>query len=332
MTMHALLVAVDGGQTATKALVAELDGTVRAAGRGGPSDHFHGPGGVEKNRTAIHDAVASALSAAMADSVQVGSIGLGLTGAPSGRYHSNVAETIVREIVPAATITIVPDYITNLAGASAGEPGVVLIAGGGSIAYGVTADGREALAGGFGYLLGDEGSAFDIGLAAIAAVCRAEDRRGEPTSLRETVLAHFGIAGIREIPRVVYEAGFARERVSLLAPAVATAARAGDDVALHIMARAGHDLATTALGVIRQLFHPGDAVDVYLTGGVFNAGAPLLDPFHAALHEGWPTAQSRRPRFPPVVGGLILAARAIGQRVDDSWLGTVEATLCQNEP
>jgi N-acetylglucosamine kinase-like BadF-type ATPase len=112
---------------------------------------------------------------------------------------------------------------------------------------------------------------------------------------------------------------------------VATAARAGDDVALRIMARAGHDLATTALGVIRQLFHPGDAVGVYLTGGVFNAGAPLLDPFHAALHEGWPTAESRRPRFPPVVGGLILAARAIGQRVDDSWLGTVEATLCQNE-
>src|ERR671912_813050 len=317
--MRALLVAVDGGQTATKAVVAELDGTVLAAGRGGASDHFHGPGGIEKNRTAIHEAVASALSAARADPAQVGSIGLGLTGAPSGRYRGNVAESIVREIVPAATITIVPDYVTNLAGASGGEPGVVLISGGGSIAYGVTAEGRETLAGGFGYLLGDEGSAFDVGLAAIAAVCRAEDRRGEPTSLRETVLAHFGIAGIREIPRVVYEAGFARERVSLLAPSVAMAARAGDNVALHIMARAGRDLATTALGVIRQLFHPGDAVGVYLTGGVFNAGAPLLDPFHAALHEGWPTAESRRPRFPPVVGGLILAARAIGQRVDDSW-------------
>ena len=72
--------------------------------------------------------------------------------------------------------------MTNLAGASGGDPGVVLIAGGGSIGFGVTADGREALAGGFGYLLGDEGSAFDIGLRAIAAACRAEDRRGEPTS------------------------------------------------------------------------------------------------------------------------------------------------------
>ncbi|MCD6058832.1 MAG: putative N-acetylglucosamine kinase [Thermomicrobiales bacterium] len=329
--MRALLVAVDGGQTATKAVVAELDGTVLAAGRGGASDHFHGPGGIEKNRTAIHEAVASALSAARADPAQVGSIGLGLTGAPSGRYRGNVAESIVREIVPAATITIVPDYVTNLAGASGGEPGVVLIAGGGSIAYGVTAEGREALAGGFGYLLGDEGSAFDIGLAAISAACRAEDRRGESTSLRQTVLAHFGIAGIREIPRVVYEAGFARERIALLAPAVAAAAREGDEQALRILARAGHELATTALGVVRQLFQPGDAVGVYLTGGVFNAGAPLVDPFHAALHEGWPAAKARSPRFPPVVGGLILAARAIGQPADDSWLDTVAATLCQRE-
>jgi N-acetylglucosamine kinase-like BadF-type ATPase len=331
VTMGGLLVAVDGGQTATKALVAARDGTVLAAGRGGASDHFHAPGGVEKNRAAIHEAVASTLSAANADPARVGSIGLGLTGAPSGRYHGNVAESIVREIVPAATITIVADYVTNLAGASGGEPGVVLIAGGGSIAYGVTADGRQALAGGFGYLLGDEGSAFDIGLAAISAACRAEDRRGEPTSLRETVLTHFGIAGMREIPRVVYEAGFARERIALLALAVAAAARDGDDMALRIMARAGHELATTALGVIRQLFQPGDAVGVYLTGGVFNAGAPLLNPFNAALHEGWPAAASRSPRFPPVVGGLILAARAIGQPADDAWLDTVAATLCQRE-
>jgi len=324
-------VAVDGGQTATKALVAALNGTVLAAGRGGPSDHFHGPGGLEKNRIAIHEAVNSTLSAAGVDPAQVGSIGLGLTGAPSGRYHGNVAETIVREVVPAAAITIVPDYVTNLAGASGGGQGVVLIAGGGSIAYGVTADGREALAGGFGYLLGDEGSAFDIGLAAISAACRAEDRRGEPTSLRQKVLAHFGIAAMREIPRIVYEAGFARERISLLSPAVAAVALEGDVVSLRIMARAGHELATTALGVIRQLFQPGDPVGVYLTGGVFNAGAPLLDPFLAALHEGWATAEAKLPRFPPVVGGLILAARGIGQSVDGSWLDTVEATLRQRE-
>ena len=133
MTAVPLLMAVDGGQSATKALIARRDGAVLGSGRGGPSDHFHGTGGIEKNRRAIHEAVLSALSAAGADAGDVASIGLGLTGAPTGGEQNSIVDEIVREILPAATVTVVPDYVTNLAGASAGEPGVVLIAGGGSI-------------------------------------------------------------------------------------------------------------------------------------------------------------------------------------------------------
>ncbi len=332
MAARSLLVAVDGGQTATKALVATVDGTVLAAGRGGPSDHFHGPGGVEKNRRAIQEAVRSVLSAAGADPQDVVSIGLGLTGAPTGGEQTPVVHQIVREILPAPAIAVVPDYVTNLAGASGGEPGVVLIAGGGAIGYGLTADGREALAGGFGYLLGDEGSAFDIGLRAIAAACRAEDRRGQPTSLRAVTLAHFGIATMRAIPRVVYQEGFSRERISLLAPAVVDAARNGDTAARRILATAGEELATTALGVIRQLFPNGEPVAVYLTGGVFGAGDALLVSFQATLHEGWPTADARLPRFPPVVGGLIVAIRALGREPDASWLDTVRISLGEETP
>ena len=327
MVSERLLLAVDGGQTATKALVARLDGTVLAAGRGGPSDHFHGPGGVEKNRRAIHEAVGSALSAATVAPEQVAATGLGLTGAPAGGEQTPVVHEIVREVLPATAVAVVADYVTNLAGASAGEPGVVLIAGGGAIGYGVTGDGREALAGGFGYLLGDEGSAFDIGRRAIAAACRAEDLRDEPTGLRRAVGEHFGIGAMREIPRVIYRAGFSRERISLLAPAVAEAAQGGDNAARRIMATAGEELARMALGVIRQLFREGDAVAVYLTGGVFGAGDVLLDPFRAALRVGWRQAEARPPRFPPTVGGLILAARALGHPTDPRWLSTVACSL-----
>jgi glucosamine kinase len=327
-----LLVAVDGGQTATKALVARCDGTVLGAGRGGPSDHFHGAGGVEKNRRAIHEAVRSALTAAKADPGDVASIGLGLTGAPAGGEQTPIVSDIVREILPAAIVKVVPDYVTNLAGASGGAPGVVLIAGGGSIGFGVTEDGREALAGGFGYLLGDEGSAFDIGLRAIAAACRAEDRRGETTSLVTAVLEHFDIATMRTIPRVVYRAGFARERISLLAPAVSQAAATGDAEAGRIMAAAGEELACIAVGVMRQLFQTDENVTVYLTGGVFGAGECLLGPFRTALHAQWSSATSRFPRFPPAVGGLILAARALGDAPDGSWLEAISESLGQAQP
>jgi glucosamine kinase len=327
MVEQPLLVSVDGGQTATKALVARVNGTVLASGRGGPSDHFHAPDGVERNRRAIHGAVQSALSAASVDPREVVAIGLGLTGAPEGGDQDPIVAEIVREILPTAAFTVVADYVTNLAGASRGNPGVVLIAGGGAISYGITDNGRTALAGGFGYLLGDEGSAFDIGKQAIRAACRAEDRRGKPTTLLAIVREHFAIPAMRVIPRVVYRAGFPREQISLLAPAVTAAAQAGDAVARGILAAAGEELATTALGVIRQLFQDGDRVDVYLTGGVFNAGEVLLVPFRETLRAIWPAAEAKAPEFPPVVGGLILAARADGQATDSEWFDRVRATL-----
>jgi glucosamine kinase len=325
-----LLVAVDGGQTATKALVARRNGAILAAGRGGPSDHFHGPDGIEKNRRAIHGAVNAALENAGVDPRDVAAIGLGLTGAPTGGNQDPIVAEIVRAILPTAAYTVVADYVTNLAGASAGNPGVVLIAGGGAIGYGVTTDGRSALAGGFGYLLGDEGSAFDIGLRAIAAACRAEDRRGEATALHGVVCAHFAIPEMRAIPRVVYRAGFPREQISLLAPKVTAAAHDGDRIAQRILAAAGEELAVTALGVIRQLFQEEDSVTVYLTGGVFNAGERLLGPFREALHAGWPTAEARAPEYPPAVGGLILAARTAGQETDALWFHQIRATLAES--
>jgi len=327
MVEGSLLLAIDGGQTATKSLVSRLDGTVVGVGLGGPSDHFHIEGGVEKNRRAIHAAIATALTDAGAQRGEVAAVTLGLTGAPPKGDQTPVVHEIVREVLSPQQINVVPDYVTNLAGASGGEPGVVLIAGGGAIGYGITAEGMEAIAGGFGFLLGDEGSAFNIGLKAIAAAARAADRRAEPTTLQGIVEEHFAISTMKQITRIVYRAGFSRDQISLLSPKVARAAGEGDRPAGAIMRYAGAELAYTALGVIRQLYVPGDAVGVYLTGGVFKAGSLVTDPFRATLESGWATAEAFEPRFPPAVGGVILAARSLGLTVDASWLTTVATSL-----
>ena len=177
-------------------------------------------GGVEKNRRAIHEAVRSALAAAGADPSDVASVGLGLTGAPPRESRTPIVDEIVREILPAAIVTVVPDYVTNLAGASGGEPGVVLIAGGGSIGYGVTADGREALAADSAICSATRGAPSISGCARSPPHAEPKTGAAQATSLRATVLEHFDIATMRAIPRVVYRAGFAREQISLLAPAV----------------------------------------------------------------------------------------------------------------
>ena len=325
-----LLLAIDGGQTSTKALLATAGGTILATGRGGPSDHFHIEGGVEKNRVAIHGAIFSALEAAQVGPERIAAIGLGLTGAPPEGDQNPVVQEVVREALPHlsdAKIVVLPDYKTNLAGASGGAGGVVLIAGGGAIGYGITEDGREAISGGFGFLIGDEGSAFDIGLRAIEAAAKAADLRGEPTVLEAIVREHFGIAKMRDLTRIVYKAGFSRDQISLLAPKVAEAAREGDAAAVAVIRHAADELAKLALGVIRQLYEPGAAVRVYLTGGVFTGGDLLLDLFTAHLQAAWPEAEAVQPRFPPAVGGLIMAARAAGIEPDETWLERVGASL-----
>ena len=327
MADQGYLLAIDGGQTSTKALLSRLDGTVISLGQGGPSDHFHSEGGEAKNRAAIQTALQSALSEAGVAEPNVRAIALGLTGAPTGGDQTPVVEQIVGEVLDTKTIVTVADYVTNLAGASAGEPGVVLIAGGGAIAYGVTATGESAIAGGFGYLLGDEGSAFDIGRRAIIAAIRASDGRDAPTILQAIVRSAFELDEMRQITRIVYRAGFARDRISRLAPLVAGAAHDGDAAALAILTTAGEELARTALAVIRRLFAGEAAVPVYLTGGVFGAGDLLLAPLRAELARGWPNATTRAPAFPPVVGALILARRALDLPVDHRWLATVARSL-----
>lgn len=322
-----LLLGIDGGQTSTKALVARSDGRVLASGLGGPSDHFHALGGEHRNRVALHGAIASALRAAGAAPADVVSVALGLTGAPTAPGAPRLAEAIVRELLAPRAVRVVADYVTNLAGASGGKAGVVVIAGGGSIAYGVAADGREAIAGGFGFLLGDEGSAFDIGRRAIAAAARASDGRGPATGLAPMVRDAFGLGAVRDVTQVVYHADFARDRVSLLAPRVAALAIAGDRVAAAIFEQAGIELATVAVAVLERIAPSGAAMAVYLTGGVFAAGRIVRTPFETELARVRPAATIREPAFPPVVGSLILAARLAGVATDERWFENVAASL-----
>jgi N-acetylglucosamine kinase-like BadF-type ATPase len=327
MAKRRLLLGIDGGQTSTKSLLAELDGTVIASGTGPASDHFHIEGGVERNRRAIHGTTLDALTKAGAQPEDIVAITLGLTGAPPTEAARAPVYEVILGVVSPEKITILPDYKTNLIGAASGSTGVVLIAGGGAIGYGITPDGREAIAGGYGFLMGDEGSAFKIGLAAIRAASFDGDKRGEPTLLTERVCDHFQIANIREITRVVYQAGFERNRISLLTPLVSEAAEMGDAAAARILNEAGQSIGLVALGVIRQLYTAGDAVDVYRTGGVFNIGDRIINPLNQLLAEQWPGAVTHAPRYPPAVGAIIVAARSLGIDVDSSFLARVEATL-----
>jgi glucosamine kinase len=125
-----IVLAVDGGQTSTKAIIARRDGTILGIGRGTPCDHIHGPNGREINRRGIHGAAREALGASGRDAGEIIAVGMGLTSAGREHQAEGIFREIVRELCDPEAIWIDADFVSNLFGASGGAPGVVVIAGG----------------------------------------------------------------------------------------------------------------------------------------------------------------------------------------------------------
>lgn len=317
-----LVVAVDGGQSSTLALAAAVDGRIVGVGRAGPSNHIDEPGGKERLENALRQSVAQALAAAQQPAAAVISACLGMTGAP------DAARAIARQLLPRAAVQAHYDMVTALAGASSARPGAVVIAGTGSIAYGRLADGREARAGGWGYIMGDEGSGYDIGLAALRAASQASDGRAGPTALLQRIPEHFGLSDLSAVHRAVYAGEIARPQLAALARVTAAAAAAGDDIARGLLVDAGRELARCALAVVTQLGGPAAGLAVvYPTGGVLAAGGVTAAAFREQVMAGLAGLRVEPAAFSPAVGALLLALQAAGTPLDAAALAAVRATL-----
>lgn len=216
-------------------------------------------------------------------------------------------DALTRELIQAEHYCITHDAHIALAGATAGAPGMIIIAGTGSIAYGRNAAGVTARAGGWGYVFGDEGGAFDLVRQSLRAILRHEEGWGHPTELRATLLAATNSASANELLHRCYTADYPRERVAQLAPLVDQAARAGDPVACSIIDGAAQTLAMLTAAVQRQLFGEDEPANVHYIGGVF-ASEPLLMRFRM-LTELSGTTHVLAPIHSPAQGALIEATR-----------------------
>lgn len=316
---QSIYIGVDGGQSGTRAVLADEHGQVLAIGTGPACDHITAPRGYESNQAAIHSAIKDALEKSDSSTSDIIAIGMGLTSAPRELNAQPIFEKIVREIANPEHIWIDHDAATNLAGATAGAPGVMVIAGSGSIAYGINESGDEGRAGGLGYLMGDEGSAWWIGITALQAAAAAADGRGPETALLPYVLDHYDLPTIRHIHTLLYADMFTRPMVSGITVDVAKLAQT-DEVARAIMTEAGERLANMVLATIRQIHRSGDAVEVFPTGGVFRAGDVVMQPFEQTLLGEWPEATIVQPHFEPVYGALIRGYQQAGLEITPTLL------------
>jgi N-acetylglucosamine kinase-like BadF-type ATPase len=316
--MPGYVLGIDGGQTATTAAICDVSGRLLGVGRAGPANHVWEPGGVERARRAVKKCISQAWRQAGLPPARFQGAFLGMTGGDERTTRA------IRQCVPAARFQLENDSVSALACVTGGKPGVVVIAGTGTITYGRNARGRTAKASGWGYLLGDEGGGFWIAKQAIAAACRAYDGRGAETALTPRLLEAAGVGDLWDLHSLIYSGRMSRAEMAALAAVAPEAARAGDPTARRILAEAGRELGLSAAVVAEKLGMARGRVTVGMVGGVFRGSEQVRRSFMREVRRHAPGAIFAEPRFAPVIACVLLALRTADVRMTRPVLANLD--------
>jgi len=301
---------VDGGQSSTIAVIGDGNGKIVGWSSAGPCNHV----GASEGRTKFLQVMGECLSRA---AVMAGlnpekpafrAACLGMSGGPDDK------SALLHDLLASDHIIITHDARIALAGATGGKPGVIVIAGTGSMAYAENEAGETARAGGWGFIFGDEGGGFDIVRQALRAALREHEGWGPRTALTPAIIEAAGALNADEALHRFYTAAWPRSRVASLATLVNQIAEAGDPAAIEIFNNAAQHLALLAASVRRQLWNEGQSVRLSWAGGVFGSEI-LLERFKmlGGLDAG---ISSGPPEHSPAIGALLVAYKSAGVCVD----------------
>ncbi len=296
------LLAIDAGGTKTDLLWAQPDGRVLA--------HVQGEGiNIASKPPSVWQEVLEALFRQVGvdrETVHVVCAGAAGYTLPDRR---TLFEHLLQQLLPSARVLVLADYAIALEGATGGNPGALVIAGTGSIACGRDREGKLMRVGGWGYLLGDEGSGFWIGREAIRAVLAATEGWGEQTRLHRLLSDMLGSDDCGEWLSALYRTQNPQSLLAQLAPQVTEAAEQGDTPAQRILLHAADHLVGLVIQLAQHLHLPED-FPVCTVGGVWKSQM-LLQRFHQQLGERLPQwhGEVKPPMYSPVEGALLIAQR-----------------------
>ncbi|MDP9251733.1 MAG: N-acetylglucosamine kinase [Chloroflexota bacterium] len=295
--MSDIVVGIDAGASKTRAFAVDRDGTVVGRGAGGGGNLLTSP----DPQGAIAAALAEALGGRAADAVV-----LSCAGGDRETERTRGLEILARLAPPGAKLLVTHDAIAALYAGNPTGCGVVLIAGTGSIAYGRNEEGEEDRAGGWGYLIGDEGSAVWCGLEALRAISHAVDGRGAPTRMTAMLFQQLGVGQFSDVLPLVYGRPHPAPAIGAATRALASASAEGDAIANSILQRGANALARAATVVAMTLGL--SAGPVYLAGGAFENLSLLQRLVQLDLLGLLPQATVEPVREEPAMGAARLAA------------------------
>ncbi|MDQ0898867.1 N-acetylglucosamine kinase [Paenibacillus sp. V4I7] len=309
--------AVDGGGTKSLCYFFDEQGQIRGQGRSG-SCNYQGVGKEAAVRELIH-----AIRNALEDGKLVGNgevgeteletdcAALGIAGLDT-EYDRRIILALVEEAlqhlrIRAKRLIIENDGFAALLGATNGQPGILMIAGTGSIVYGVNDQGVVARAGGWGHRVGDEGSGYWIGKQAIIHILKTMDGRVAPNKLAEHVLPYLDLKDPEDLFNWTYNSSYTVEKVAELSSLVSQAHTQGDQVAQSIMIQAAEQLFTCAKAVIERINLYRQPFQIILQGGVLQNNVFVRDYVTNQFNTFAPSGQIENKNKEPIYGMMALA-------------------------
>lgn len=292
---------IDVGGTKTVCLLADGDARIIAEGRE-EGANLQGAGELALEKV-LHSVMERTLEGT---GIVPSAICLGIAGVDRASDEA-VVRSIMRRIGYKARILVVNDALIALQAGVGDSAGIVIVSGTGSIAYGRNRHGEASRAGGWGYVLGDEGSGYWIGRMALRAVVRHADGRGRVTSLTPRLLAHFEVERAAELIHKVYHEEVSPRSIAAVAKYVQDARDEGDMVATGILNHAAEELITAATAVMTRLDLAGQEFTFVLAGGMFHAVPWLCDQMQLMLPSLARQTTVMRLNQEPALGAVRLA-------------------------
>ncbi len=312
---------MDGGGTKMTGCLLRRDGELLALGQAPPANYA-------KLRGEIAQPLLQFLRVlqrqAQLPETKIALAGICSTGVGRAGDRQILTEAL-QQVSLAEKVVVESDAMSALTGAFAGRPGVIVIAGTGAVAYARTPAGKHIRVGGWGYLIGDEGSGYSLARQAINAALQSWDGRGEATGLRQAFEKHFGVSSIEAIISHIYAPQYDRGQMAALAPIVFEQAGAGDRVAQRVVAETGFELGRLAQAAVKK-FESKEIIEVALLGNLFRRAEALLPSFWHALGEEKTRVRVVAPQFEAALGAALLALQAEGLVWNESFLAQLKTS------
>ncbi len=306
-----IVLAIDGGGSRTRCLAIARGGQVLGTGESGASNHLL------VDASTVVESVEKAVNTALSqhDRAHVVCVSAGFAGVDyDGRGRDEIGHLLER--IGFGPWLINGDMVNALAGAIGNQPGVLAVAGTGSVILGVGLNGERVKVGGWGPIYGDEGSAYRIACQSLRAAAMAYDERGPETTLSIALTRELGVSDFRDTVTRIYGEKREPHRIATLCRVAYEAATSGDETARDIFRQAGRELAA-GVGTVIQRLNLTTGPLVSWQGSVLRECTIVRDEFSLALKDHFPGIVIRAPRFSSVVGAYLLACDSLGWAVSE---------------